>query len=105
MQEAQHWARVLGAFGHTVRLIALQFVKPYLQAQRNDANDAAVICEAISRPEVHFVPGKTMEQQDLQVLHRVRGRLIGFAKRLFTTLYEELCALDQRILVIQVEVN
>src|SRR5579863_1622305 len=143
-QGAHHWARILETFGHTVRLVAPQFVKPYLQAQKNDANDAAAICEAVSRPQMHFVSRKTVEQQDLQALHRVRSRLIGsrtqignqvrgllaeygivlpqhlsqvrkalpqlteenetrlsgFAKRLFTTLYEELCALDRRILVI-----
>ena len=74
-QGAHHWARVLETFGHTVRLIAPQFVKPYLQSQKNDANDAAAICEAVSRPQMRFVPGKTIEQQDLQALHRVRSRL------------------------------
>lgn len=71
-QGAHHWARVLETFGHTVRLVAPQFVKPYLQSQKNDANDAAAICEAVSRPHMHFVPRKTVEQQDLQALHRVR---------------------------------
>lgn len=74
---AHYWARVLNGFGHTVRLIAPQFVKPYLQAQKNDPNDAAAICEAVSRPHMRFVPQKTVEQQDLQALHRVRSRLIG----------------------------
>jgi transposase len=68
-QGAHHWAQVLGTFGHTVRLIAPQFVKPYLQSQKNDANDAAALCEAISRPQMRFVPRKTVEQQDLQALH------------------------------------
>jgi len=76
-QGAHYWARVLGTFGHTVRLVAPQFVKPYLKSQKNDANDAAAICEAVGRPHMHFVPGKTVEQQDLQALHRVRSRLIG----------------------------
>jgi len=48
-QGAHHWARVLESFGHSVRLVAPQFVKPYLQTQKNDANDAAAICEAVSR--------------------------------------------------------
>jgi transposase len=76
-QGAHHWARVLETFGHTVRLVAPQFVKPYLQSQKNDAKDAAAICEAVSRPHMQFVPRKTVEQQDLQALHRVRSRLIG----------------------------
>jgi len=76
-QGAHHWARVLETFGHTVRLVAPQFVKPYLKSQKNDHNDAAAICEAISRPHMRFVPQKTVEQQDMQALHRVRSRLIG----------------------------
>jgi transposase len=76
-QGAHHWARVLETFGHTVRLVAPQFIKPYLQSQKNDANDAAAICEAVSRPQMRFVPRKTIEQQDLQALHRIRSRLIG----------------------------
>lgn len=76
-QGAHHWARVLATFGHTVRLVAPQFVKPYLKSQKNDPNDAAAICEAVSRPHMRFVPGKSIEQQDLQALHRIRSRLIG----------------------------
>ena len=74
---AHYWARVLRAFGHDVRLIAPQFVKPFLKSQKNDANDAEAICEAVSRPNMRFVPSKSIEQQDLQALHRVRSRLIG----------------------------
>jgi transposase len=74
---AHYWARVLRAFGHEVRLIAPQFVKPFLKSQKNDANDAEAICEAVSRPNMRFVPSKSIEQQDLQALHRVRSRLIG----------------------------
>jgi len=75
---AHFWARVLGSFGHTIRLIAPQFVKPYLKhGAKNDPNDAAAICEAVSRPHMRFVPQKTIEQQDLQCIHRVRSRLIG----------------------------
>ena len=70
-------ARILETFGHTVRLVAPQFVKPYLKSQKNDPNDAAAICEAVSRPQMRFVPAKTVEQQDLQALHRIRSRLIG----------------------------
>ena len=74
---AHYWARVLATFGHTVRLIAPQFVKPYLKSQKNDANDAAAICEAVSRPHMRFISAKTVEQQDLQAMHRIRSRLVG----------------------------
>ena len=76
-QGAHYWSRVIGAFDHEVRLVAPQFVKPYLKGQKNDARDAAAICEAISRPEMNFVPRKSVEQQDLQALHRIRSRLVG----------------------------
>ena len=69
---AHYWFRVLSRLGHTVRLIAPQFVKPYVKSQKNDANDAEAICEAVSRPSMRFVPAKRVEQQDLQCLHRVR---------------------------------
>jgi transposase len=74
---AHHWARVLGRLGHTVRLMAPQFVKPYVKSQKNDANDAEAICEAVGRPNMRFVPQKSVEQQDLQCLHRVRSRLVA----------------------------
>jgi transposase len=74
---AHYWARVLGGLGHTVRLMAPQFVKPYVKSQKNDANDAEAICEAVSRPHMRFVPQKSVEQQDLQCLHRVRSRLVA----------------------------
>jgi len=72
-----YWARVLGGLGHTVRLMAPQFVKPYVKSQKNDANHAKAICEAVTRPNMRFVPQKTVEQQDLQCLHRVRSRLVA----------------------------
>ena len=74
---AHYWARVLGGFGHTVRLMAPQFVKPYVKSQKNDANDAEAICEAVPRPQMRFVPQKSVQQQDLQCLHRVRSRLVA----------------------------
>jgi transposase len=76
-QGAHYWSRVIKSFGHEVRLVAPQFVKPYLKGQKNDARDAAAICEAISRPEMRFVPQKSIGQQDLQALHRIRSRLIA----------------------------
>jgi len=74
---AHHWARKLQAFGHTVRLIAPQFVKPYVKSNKNDAADAEAICEAVGRPSMRFVPIKNAEQQAVLALHRVRQ---GFVK-------------------------
>ena len=74
---AHYWARVLGGFGHTVRLMAPQFFKLYVKSQKNDANDAEAICEAVMRPNMRFVPQKSVERQDLQCLHRVRSRLVA----------------------------
>lgn len=74
---AHYWARVIGEHGHTVRLMAPQFVKPYVKSQKNDANDAEAICEAVTRPNMRFVPQKSVAQQDLQCLHRVRSRLVA----------------------------
>ena len=69
---AHFWARKLMEFGHTVRLIAPQFVKPYVKTNRNDAADAEAICEAVGRPNRRFVPIKNTEQQALLGLHRSR---------------------------------
>lgn len=73
---AHYWARKLGELGHTVKLIAPQFVKPYVKGNKNDANDAEAICEAVGRPNMRFVPVKTVGQQDIQSLHRVRSELV-----------------------------
>jgi len=74
---AHHWARQLQAKGFTVKLIAPQFVKPYVKSNKNDANDAEAVCEAMSRPSMRFVAIKTVEQQDIQAAHRIRSELIG----------------------------
>ncbi len=74
---AHHWARKLQALGHTVRLMAPQFVKPYVKSNKNDAADAQAICEAVTRPTMRFVPIKNIEQQTVLSLHRVRQ---GFIK-------------------------
>lgn len=74
---AHHWARKLQGFGHTVKLMAPQFVKPYVKTNKNDAADAEAICEAVSRPNMRFVPIKNVEQQSVLALHRVRQ---GFVK-------------------------
>jgi len=73
---ANYWARQFAELGHDVRQISPQFVKPYVKSNKNDYNDAQAICEAVSRPQMRFVPAKSIEQQDLQALHRVRVRLI-----------------------------
>jgi transposase len=77
---AHHWARLLQAQGYTVKLIAPQFVKPYVKSNKNDANDAEAICEAMSRPSMRFVAVKTVEQQDIQAVHRVRSSLVDQRK-------------------------
>ena len=74
---AHFWARKLAAQGHTVKLIAPQFVKPYVKTNKNDAADAEAICEAVSRPNMRFVPIKNGEQQAILALHRARQ---GFVK-------------------------
>jgi transposase len=73
---AHYWARVLQSKGYVVRLIAPQFVKPYVKTNKHDAADAEAICEAMSRPSMRFVGVKTVDQQDLQAVHRVRQALI-----------------------------
>ena len=78
---AHYWARELGKLGHEVRLMAPQFVKPYVKSGKNDANDAEAICEAVGRPNMRFVAIKTAEQQVIQAEHRIRARLINHARR------------------------
>ena len=74
---AHYWARELAKFGHTVRLMAPQFVKAYVKTNKNDRNDAEAICEAVARPNMRFVPVKTVEQQAVLSVHRARQ---GFVK-------------------------
>ena len=73
---AHHWARELQSHGYTVRLIPPQFVKPYVKSNKNDANDAEAICEAMSRPNMRFVAVKSVAQQDIQATHRIRAELM-----------------------------
>ena len=72
-----HWARKLEGYGHTVKLMAPQFVKPYVKTNKNDMADAEAICEAVSRPNMRFVAMKTVEQQAILSVHRARQ---GFVK-------------------------
>ncbi len=74
---AHHWARRLQAHGYAVRLIAPQFVKPYVKSNKNDLVDAEAICEAMSRPGMRFVALKSAAQQDIQAMHRIRAELVG----------------------------
>jgi len=74
---AHYWARRFRAYGHEVKLMAPQFVKPYVKSNKNDSRDAEAIAEAVTRPTMRFVPIKDVAQQDIQALHRVRERLIG----------------------------
>ncbi len=72
---AHHWGRVFQAHGHTVRLMAPKFVAPYRMSGKpgkNDAADAAAICEAVQRPNMRFVPTKTQDQQSRLLVHRAR---------------------------------
>jgi transposase len=73
---AHEWARQFQRFGHTVRLMAPKFVAPYRRSGKNDDNDAAAICEAVTRPSMRFVPLKTLEQQAVLAQHRIRQGFI-----------------------------
>jgi len=73
---AHHWGRELAALGHTVRLMPPSYVKAYLKRSKNDANDAAAICEAVTRPSMRFVPTKSAQQQSGLMLHRSRQILV-----------------------------
>ena len=74
---AHYWARKLEGYGHTVKLMAPQFVKPYVKTNKNDAADAEAICEAVCRPNMRFVAIKNVEQQAILSVHRARQ---GFVK-------------------------
>ena len=67
-----YFARVFGEMGHTVKMMSPQFVKPYIKSNKNDRNDACGIAEAVTRPDMRFVPIKKIEQQDMLLSHRAR---------------------------------
>ena len=73
---SHHQAREIAALGHTVKMMPPAYVKPYLKRGKTDAADAEAICEAVTRPTMRFVPTKTMEQQSVLMLHKVRDLLI-----------------------------
>lgn len=70
-------ARKLEALGHEVKIVSPQYVKPFVRGQKNDGNDAEAICTAVRQPHIPLVPRKTVEQQDIQALHRARQRLVN----------------------------
>jgi transposase len=103
---SHHWARLLQSFGHEVKLIPPQLVKPYVKRNKNDAADAEALCEAMSRPTMRFVPVKTAEQQAALMLVGMRERLIrnrtqlsnvirGYAAEFGLTVAKGLARLDE----------
>ena len=74
---SNYWYRIFSAYGHEVKLINPAYVRPYVKTNKNDAADAEALCEAATRPTMRFVQPKTPEQQDVQLLHRVRTRLVS----------------------------
>ena len=83
---AHYWAREITKLGHTVRLMPPQDVKPYVKRHKNDRADAEAICEAVTRPNMRFVPVKNLDQQGALVLHRVRETLVGQKTQLINAL-------------------
>ena len=73
---AHDWARELSRFGHSVRLIPPQYVKPYVKRNKTDAADAEAICEAVGRSNMRFVPVKTLDQRGVLSFHRVRSLFV-----------------------------
>ena len=74
---SHYWGRTFESMGHTVKLLPAQFVKPFVRGHKSDRNDAVAIAEACQRPNIVPVPVKTVEQQDIQVLHRMRDRYVA----------------------------
>jgi transposase len=90
---AHYWARELTALGHTVRLMPPSYVKAYVRRSKNDAADAAAICEAVTRPSMRFVPVKTIDQQAALALHRTRDLLVRQRTQLINALRAHLAEL------------
>jgi transposase len=86
-QGSNHWAREFQKRGHTVKQIAPQFVKPYVKSNKNDAADAEAIAEAVTRPGMRFVAIKQVQHHDIQVVHRVRSRLVKHRTALINELH------------------
>jgi transposase len=90
---AHQWARELKKFGHDTRLMPPTYVKAYVKRGKNDAADAAAICEAVTRPSMRFVPIKSVEQQSELMLHRARDLLIRQRTQLINALRAHLAEL------------
>ena len=90
---AHYWARELAKLGHSVRMMPPSYVKGYVKRSKNDAADAAAICEAVTRPSMRFVPVKTAEQQAALMLHRTRDLLIRQRTQLINALRAHLAEL------------
>ena len=93
---SHHWSRELQALGHTVRLMPPAYVKPYVKRQKNDTADAEAICEAVTRPNMRFVPTKTVEQQSCLMLHRVRHLFIRQQTAVINSLGSKKAKLSQK---------
>jgi transposase len=78
---SHHWAREIGALGHTVKLMPPAYVKPYVKTQKNDSADAEAICEAVTRPNMRFAEVKSVEQQSVLAMHKLRATLIRHRTR------------------------
>jgi transposase len=87
---AHHWARVFKDMGHTVKLMPPAYVKPYVKSQKNDAADAEAICEAVTRPTMRFAEIKSIAQQSILGLHRVRSQLVRHRTRVGNTIRSHL---------------
>jgi len=83
---AHHWARELIGLGHDARLMPPAYVKPYVRRQKNDAADAAAICEAVARPSMRFVAVRTVENQSILMHHKGRDLLVGQRTQLLNAL-------------------
>ncbi|MGE0701861.1 MAG: IS110 family transposase [Hyphomicrobiaceae bacterium] len=90
---SHHWAREIRKLGHEVKLIPPSYVKAYVKRQKNDAADAAAICEAVTRPSMRFVPVKSVEQQSTLAIHRTRNLLISQRTQLINALRAHLAEL------------
>ena len=90
---SHHWARELKKLGHDVRLMPASYVKAYVKRGKNDAADAAAICEAVTRPSMHLVPIKSSEQQSALMLHRTRDLLIRQRTQLINAMRAHLAEL------------
>lgn len=90
---SHHWGRELKALGHDVRLMPASYVKAYVKRGKNDAADAAAICEAVTRPTMRFVPIKTADQQALLMLHRTRDLLVRQRTQLINAIRAHLAEL------------